>query len=176
MAPSMGLFPSKKARREAEKKPILGCETYVAQRSLRDKESRVDRDPHHLVLLAQNAAGYRNLMKMITPAPPDGYYVRPRVDKELMAQHSKGLVALSACLAGEVSQRVVARDIDGAVEVAEQYREIFPDRYFLEIQNHGIPEEEATRAGVIEVARRTGIPLVATNDSHYTAQADSGVD
>jgi len=170
-----GVVPFYKACREAGIKPILGCETYVAQRSLRDKESRVDRDPHHLVLLAQNAAGYRNLMKMITTAHLDGYYVRPRVDKELMAQHSEGLVALSACLAGEVSQRVVARDIDGAVEVAEQYREIFPDRYFLEIQNHGIPEEEATRAGVIEVARRTGIPLVATNDSHYTAQADSGV-
>ena len=85
------------------------------------------------------------------------------------------MIALSACLAGEVSQRVVAGDIDGAVEVAEQYREIFPGRYFLEIQNHGIPEEDVTRAGVIEVARRTGIPLVATNDSHYTAQGDAGV-
>jgi DNA polymerase-3 subunit alpha len=170
-----GVVPFYKACRAAGIKPILGCETYVAQRSLHDKESRVDRDPHHLVLLAQNETGYQNLMKLITAAHLDGYYVRPRVDKELMAQHADGLIALSACLAGEVSQRVVAHDIDGAVEVAQQYREIFPDRYFLEIQNHGLPEEEATRAGVIEVARRTGIPLVATNDSHYTAQADSGV-
>jgi DNA polymerase-3 subunit alpha len=170
-----GVVPFYKACRGAGVKPILGCETYVAQRSLHDKESRVDRDPHHLVLLAQNETGYRNLMKMITTAHLDGYYVRPRVDKELMAQHAEGLVALSACLAGEVSQRVVARDIDGAVAVAEQYREIFADRYFLEIQNHGLPEEEATRSGVIEVARRTGIPLVATNDSHYTARTDSGV-
>ena len=127
------------------------------------------------MLLAQNETGYQNLMKMITTAHLDGYYVRPRVDKELMAKHAEGVIALSACLAGEVSQRVVAGDIDGAVEVAEQYREIFGDRYFLEIQNHGIPEEDVTRAGVIEVARRTGIPLVATNDSHYTAQADAGV-
>ena len=170
-----GVVPFYKACRSAGIKPILGCETYVAQRSLHDKESRVDRDPHHLVLLAQNETGYQNLIKMITTAHLDGYYVRPRVDKDLMAEHAEGLVALSACLAGEVSQRVVAGDIDGAVEVAEQYREIFPGRYFLEIQNHGLPEEEVTRAGVIEVARRTGIPLVATNDSHYTAQADSGV-
>jgi DNA polymerase-3 subunit alpha len=170
-----GVVPFYKACREAGVKPIVGCETYVAQRSLRDKESRVDRDPHHLVLLAQNEIGYQNLMKMISIAHLDGYYVRPRVDKELLAAHSEGVIALSACLAGEVSQRVVAGDIDGAAEVAEEHRGIFGDRYFLEIQNHGIPEEDVTRSGVIEVARRTGIPLVATNDSHYTAQGDSGV-
>jgi DNA polymerase-3 subunit alpha len=170
-----GVVPFYKACRAAGIRPIVGCETYVAQRSLRDKESRVDRDPHHLVLLAQNQTGYQNLMKMITTAHLDGFYVRPRVDKELLAAHSEGVIALSACLAGEVSQRVVSGDIDGAVEVAVEYREIFGDRYFLEVQNHGIPEEEVTRAGVIEVARRTGIPLVATNDSHYTTQADAGV-
>jgi DNA polymerase-3 subunit alpha len=168
-----GVIPFYKACREAGIKPIIGCETYVAQRSLRDKESRVDRDPHHLVLLAQNATGYRNLMHMISVAHLEGSYFRPRVDKELMAAHSEGVIALSACLAGEVSQRVQTGDVDGAVEVAEQYRGIFGDRYFLEIQNHGIPEEDVTRTGVIEVARRTGIPLVATNDSHYTARADA---
>ncbi|MEA2683952.1 MAG: polymerase subunit alpha [Chloroflexota bacterium] len=170
-----GVVPFYKACTEAGVKPIVGVETYVAQRSLHDKESRIDRDPHHLVLLAQNHAGYQNLMKMVSIAHLQGYYVRPRVDKELMAQHSEGVIALSACLAGEVSQRVQANDIDGAVKVAEEYREIYGDRYFLEIQNHGIPEEEDTRKGVIEVARRTGIPMVATNDSHYTAQADAGV-
>ena len=170
-----GVLPFYKSCREAGIKPIVGCETYVAQRSLRDKESRVDRDPHHLVLLAQNETGYQNLMKMITTAHLDGYYVRPRVDKQLLAEHSEGVIALSACLAGEVSQRVVAGDIDGAVEVAEEHREIFGDRYFLELQNHGIPEEDVTRTGVIEVARRTGIPLVATNDSHYSARGDAAV-
>ena len=170
-----GAIPFYKACRAAGIKPIIGCETYVAQRSLADKESRVDRDPHHLVLLASNEVGYRNLMKMISIAHLDGYYVRPRVDKELLAQYSEGVMALSACLAGEVSQRVQVADIDGAAEVAQQYREIFGDRYFLEIQNHGIPEEDVTRQGVIEVARRTGIPLVATNDSHYTAQGDAQV-
>ncbi|MHB8508849.1 MAG: DNA polymerase III subunit alpha [Candidatus Dormibacteria bacterium] len=168
-----GVLPFYKACREAGIRPIIGCETYVAQRGLRDKESRVDRDPHHLVLLAKDNTGYRNLMKMITTAHLEGYYVRPRVDKELMAAHSEGVIALSACLAGEVSQRVQARDIDGAVKVAEEYRDIFGDRYFLEVQNHGIPEEEQTRTGVIEVARRTGIPLVATNDSHYTSPGDA---
>jgi DNA polymerase-3 subunit alpha len=170
-----GVVPFYKACLEAGIKPIVGCETYVAQRSLHDKESRIDRDPHHLVLLAQNHTGYQNLMKMISTAHLQGYYVRPRVDKELMAEHAEGVIALSACLAGEVSQRVQANDLDGAVKVAEEYREIFGERYFLEVQNHGIPEEEDTRKGVIEVARRTGIAMVATNDSHYTAQADAGM-
>jgi DNA polymerase-3 subunit alpha len=168
-----GVIPFYKACRQAGIKPLIGCETYVAQRTRHDKESRVDRDPHHLVLLAQNNTGYRNLMHMISAAHLEGFYVRPRVDKELMAAHSEGVIALSACLAGEVSQRVQAGDIDGAVQVAEQYREIFGDRYFLEVQNHGIPEEDVTRQGVIEVGRRTGIPLVATNDSHYTARGDA---
>jgi DNA polymerase-3 subunit alpha len=168
-----GVVPFYKACREAGIKPIIGCETYVAQRSLHDKESRADRDPHHLVLLAQDNTGYENLLKLISTAHLQGYYFRPRVDKELLAKHSEGVIALSACLAGELSQRVVAADIDGAVDVAEEYREIFGDRYFLEVQNHGIPEEDVTRTGVVEVGRRTGIPLVATNDSHYTAPGDA---
>jgi DNA polymerase-3 subunit alpha len=168
-----GAIPFYKAAREAGIKPIIGCETYVAQRSLNDKETRVDRDPHHLVLLAQDKTGYQNLMQMISTAHLEGYYFRPRVDKELLARHSEGIIALSACLQGEVSQRVQAGDLDGATQVAEEYREIFGDRYFLEIQNHGIPEEAVTREGVIEVARRTGIAVVATNDSHYTSPDDA---
>jgi DNA polymerase-3 subunit alpha len=170
-----GVIPFYRACHAAGIRPIIGCETYVAQRSLRDKETRVDRDPHHLVLLAQDQTGYRNLMHLVSVAHLEGYYVRPRVDKELLAANSEGIIALSACLAGEVSQRIQGRDVDGAEKVALEYREIFGDRYFLEIQNHGIEEEAVTRAGVIEVARRTGIPLVATNDSHYTAQADAGI-
>ncbi len=170
-----GVVPFYKACREAGVKPIIGCETYVAQRSLHDKESRLDRDPHHLVLLAQDQTGYQNLLKLISTAHLEGFYVRPRVDKELLAKHSEGVVALSACLAGEVSQRVQTGDIDGAADVASEYREIFGDRYFLEVQNHGIPEEDVTREGVIEVGRRTGIPLVATNDSHYTAPGDAQI-
>ena len=168
-----GVIPFYKACRAAGVKPIIGCETYVAQRSLHDKESRVDRDPHHLVLLAANETGYRNLMHMISVAHLEGFYVRPRVDKELLGRHSEGVIALSACLAGEVAQRVLASDLDGAAKAAEEYREMFGDRYFLEIQNHGMGEEDMVRKGVIEVARRTGIPLVATNDSHYTARGDA---
>jgi DNA polymerase-3 subunit alpha len=170
-----GVVPFYKACVAAGVKPIIGCETYVARRSLHDKETRVDRDPHHLVLLAQNHTGYQNLMKMVSTAHLQGFYGKPRVDKELLGQHAEGVIALSACLAGEVSERIQANDIDGAARTAEEYREIFGDRYFLEVQNHGIPEEEDTRRGIIEVARRTGITMVATNDSHYTAQADAGM-
>ncbi|MFN2465143.1 MAG: DNA polymerase III subunit alpha [Candidatus Dormibacteria bacterium] len=170
-----GVVPFYKACVAAGVKPIIGCETYVAQRTLHDKETRVDRDPHHLVLLAQNHTGYQNLMRMVSTAHLQGFYGKPRVDKELLGNHAEGVIALSACLAGEVSQRIQAKDLDGAVSVAEEYREIFGERYFLEVQNHGIPEEEDTRKGIIEVARRTGITMVATNDSHYTAQADAGM-
>jgi DNA polymerase-3 subunit alpha len=170
-----GVVPFYKACLAAGVKPIIGCETYVARRSLHDKETRVDRDPHHLVLLAQNHTGYQNLMKMISTAHLQGFYGKPRVDKELLGQHAEGVIALSACLAGEVSERIQANDIDGAVRTAEEYRELFGERYFLEVQNHGIPEEEDTRRGIIEVARRTGITMVATNDSHYTSQADAGM-
>jgi DNA polymerase-3 subunit alpha len=155
-------------------KPILGCEVYMAPRSRHDREGRVDRDPSHLVLLAANAAGYRNLVKLVTAAHLEGHYYKPRIDKQLLAEHAEGLICLSACLGGEVAQALMRSDTAAAESVAAQYREIFgPDSYFLEMQDHGIAEEETVRTGLTEISRRLGLSLVATNDSHYVRPDDA---
>ncbi len=152
--------------------PIIGCEMYVAPRSRLDREA-VDRDPYHLILLARNNVGYRNLIALVTRANTEGYYYKPRIDRELLEQYHEGIICLSGCLGGELSQTIVRSGIDAGEEVARTYREIFgDDAYFLEIQNHGIPDETTAREGILEIARRTGIPLVATGDSHYVRQED----
>jgi len=165
------LFAAAKA---AGIKPIVGCEMYVAPRSRTDREGRADRDPSHLVLLARNETGYRNLMKLVSTAHLEGYYYKPRVDKELLAQHAEGLVCLSACLGGELAQAVLRGGADAAERVAREHSEIFgPDAYFLELQDHSAPEEDTVRDGLTELARRTGLPLVCTNDSHYINADDA---
>jgi DNA polymerase-3 subunit alpha len=162
------------AARAAGVKPIIGCEMYMAPRSRHDKEGRADRDPNHLILLARNQTGYRNLIQLVTRSHIEGYYYKPRIDKELLADHADGLVCLSACIGGELPQAILTGDMDAAERVARQHIEIFgADNYFLELQNHGIPEEDAIREGLLEIARRTGQPLVATNDSHYVAVEDA---
>ena len=154
--------------------PIIGCETYMAPRSRHDKEGRADRDPNHLVLLARDQTGYRNLIALVSRAQLEGYYYKPRIDKELLAEHAEGLICLSACIGGELPQAILRGDLDGAETVARQHLEIFgPDNYFLELQDHGIPEEVDIRAGLVEIARRTGLPLVCTNDSHYIRSEDA---
>jgi DNA polymerase III subunit alpha len=160
--------------RAAKINPVLGCEMYMAPRSRSDREGRADRDPNHLILLARNDAGYRNLIKLVSAAHLEGYYYKPRIDKELLAEHADGLICLSACLGGELPQAIVRGDLDVAESIARQHAEIFgADNYFLELQDHGIPEEEAVRAGLVEIARRTGLPLVATNDAHYINPEDA---
>jgi DNA polymerase III subunit alpha len=155
-------------------KPIIGCEMYMAQRSRHDRETRADRDPYHLVLLASNETGYRNLIKLVTTAHLDGHYYKPRIDKELLAEHAEGLICLSACLGGELSQALLRGDAAMAETVARQHSEIFgQDNYFLELQNHGLAEEETVRAGIVDIARRLDLPLVATNDSHYIRADDA---
>ena len=162
------------AARAAKINPIIGCEMYMAPRSRTDREGRADRDPNHLILLARNDVGYRNLIKLVSASHLEGYYYKPRIDKELLAEHAEGLICLSACLGGELPQAIVRGDMDAAESVARQHAEIFgPDNYFLELQDHGIPEEETVRAGLVEIARRTGLPLVATNDSHYIKPEDA---
>jgi DNA polymerase-3 subunit alpha len=154
--------------------PIIGCETYMAPRSRHDKEGRADRDPNHLVLLARDNVGYQNLVKLVSTSHLEGYYYKPRIDKELLAQHSEGLICLSACIGGELPQAILRGDMDAAESVARQHMEIFgPDNYFLELQDHGIPEETEIRAGLVEIARRTGLPMVCTNDSHYIRSEDA---
>ena len=160
--------------RAAKINPVLGCEMYMAPRSRHDREGRTDRDPNHLILLARNDAGYRNLIKLVSTAHLEGYYYKPRIDRELLAEHAEGLICLSACLGGELPQAILRGDMAAAETVARDHAEIFgADNYFLELQDHGIPEEETVRAGLVEIARRTGLPLVATNDSHYIKPEDA---
>ncbi|MGC2192899.1 MAG: DNA polymerase III subunit alpha [Candidatus Dormiibacterota bacterium] len=154
--------------------PIIGCEVYVAARSHLQKEGRADRDPFHLVLLARDREGYANLVKLVSKAHLDGFYYKPRIDHELLAEHAAGLIGLSGCIGGEVPQRLLAGDADGAMAIAREYSQILgPDGYFLEIQDHGMEEERIVRDGLIQLARQTDIPLVATNDCHYVDKDDA---
>lgn len=170
-----GAFQFHQAAVAAGLRPVLGCEAYVAVGDHRErKQIRGRRKPyHHLVLLAENQEGWRNLSWLVTESYLHGFYYKPRISKAVLAEHSKGLVGLSACLSGEVSERLLDRDLDGAVRVAEEYREILgPESFFLEIQNHGSKDEEVVREGMVEVGRRTGLELVATNDSHFHQRED----
>ena len=150
-------------------KPIIGCEAYVAQGDRFDKTPKRDGGwgNNHLVLLAQNYTGYQNLMKLSTAGYLEGFYYRPRVDKELLKQYSDGIICLSACLKGEIQELAVKGDVAGAKRVALEFAEIFPDRFYLELHNHGIPEEDASRAVVKNLAKELDLPLVASNDCHY---------
>ena len=150
-------------------KPIIGCEVYVAQGNRSDKTPRPGGGwgNNHLLLIAQNNIGYSNLMKLSTAGYLEGFYYRPRVDKDLLRKYSDGIICLSACLKGEVQELAVKGDWDGAKKVALEFAEIFPDRFYLELMNHGIPEEEAARTQISKLAKELNIPLVATNDCHY---------
>jgi DNA polymerase-3 subunit alpha len=150
-------------------KPIIGVETYVAPRSHADKEGKTDANPYHMILLAKDQVGYRNLMTLVTKAHLDGYYYKPRIDKELLAQHSEGLIGTSACLGGEVLRRLAEGDERGARQAADDYRSILGDgNFFIEVQDHGVPEQDRLHPQLVELARGMNIPLLATNDSHYT--------
>ncbi len=155
-------------------RPVIGCEVYVAPGDHRLKERVGGRKPYdHLVLLAENDLGYRNLVNLVSRGWLEGFYHRPRISKELLADHADGLIGLSACLSGEVSRRLLGRDPDGARVAAEQYREILgQDDFFLEIQDHRTADEDFVRAGMVDLARATGIPLVATNDCHFHHRDD----
>ncbi|MBO5653336.1 MAG: PHP domain-containing protein [Clostridia bacterium] len=155
-------------------RPIIGCEVYVARRSRFDKEGKQDTSGYHLILLAKNETGYRNLIKMVSLGYTEGFYSRPRVDKDLLRAHHEGLIALSACVAGEIPCRILEGDMAGAEALALEMRDIFgEDSFYLEVQNHGIPEEKTVRDALKEIGQRTGLPLVATNDVHYLRKADS---
>ena len=158
-------------------KPIIGCEIYVAINSHKDRQqvttSSSKKNYHHLVLLAQNVQGYKNLMKLCSIAYLDGFYYRPRVDKNLLRKYNEGLIATSACLAGEVTSYAAAGDYESAKKAALEYQEIFPNRFYLELQNHGIIEEKKAHVILKKLAKELHIPLVATNDCHYCLESDS---
>lgn len=156
-------------------KPIIGCEVYVAPRSRFDKEPGVDASPYHLVLLVKNEEGYRNICTLVSQASIEGFYYHPRVDRELLKEHHEGLIAMSACLGGEVPRRLMENDMDGAREAARWYQDLFGEDYYLELQNHGIPEQVAVNDGVRALSRELGIAMVATNDNHYVRAEDAEV-
>ncbi|MBN1670448.1 MAG: DNA polymerase III subunit alpha [Kiritimatiellae bacterium] len=157
------------AAREKGVKPILGCEVYVARGAHTDRETERGKAPaHHLVLLAENDEGYHNLIKLVSKAHLDGFYYKPRIDKELLAAHHKGLIGLSACLKGEIAESLTALDPGGALEAAGELSDILgKGNFFLELQDHQMPEQRLVNIGLFELHEKTGLPLVATNDVHY---------
>lgn len=157
-----------KAAKERGIKPIIGSEVYVAKGKHTDKSSPLDRGNNHLILIAQNYIGYKNLMKLVTYGYLDGFYYRPRIDKELLRKHSEGLIALTACLKGEIPEKLVKNDFEGARKAALEYAEIFPGRFYLEVQNHRIPEEQINITNTKRLAEEIDLPIVATNDAHYS--------
>ena len=155
-------------------KPIIGCEVYSAPRSRKDKDATLDKRYGHLVLLCKNEIGYRNLMKLVTAGHTEGFYYKPRIDKELLKSHSEGIIALSACLRGDVPMAYFSGGYEAAKNAALDYAAIFgKDNFYLEIQNHSIPEEDEIREVMKRISKETGIGLVATNDVHYVNAEDS---
>ena len=148
--------------------PVIGCEAYITTGSRHDRDPGSQRSTFHIVLLAENNTGYRNLSYLISKAHLEGFYYKPRIDRELLAEHSQGIIGLSACLHGEVAHHLVEGDVDGAVKVAGTYADILgKDNFFIEIMDHGILEQRKANRHMLELSRRTGLPLVATNDVHY---------
>ena len=171
-----GVIDFYKAAKKRGVKPIIGCEVYVAARSMTDKVHSLDKERNHLILLCENQTGYQNLTKIVSESWTKGFYIKPRVDHELLEKYHEGIIALSACLAGEVPQALMRGDYDGAKEIALWYDSVFGrNNYFLEIQNHGLKEQLQINPMLIKLSQETGIPLVATNDTHYIEKQDSEI-
>ena len=169
-----GVVAFYKACKEAGIKPIIGCEVYVAPRAMTDKAHGTDNDYSHLILLCRNEQGYRNLCRLVSAGFTEGFYMKPRIDWALLHKHAEGLICLSGCLAGEIPQRLIRGDYDGAKARAVELAGLFgEDGFYLEIQNHGIPDEARAAEGLIRLHRDTGIPLVVTNDAHYIEKKDA---
>ncbi|MBQ3210283.1 MAG: DNA polymerase III subunit alpha [Oscillospiraceae bacterium] len=162
-----------KACKAAGIKPITGCEVYVAPRGMTEKAHGTDNEYSHLVLLCKNETGYKNLCYLVSTGYTEGFYMKPRIDWQLLHQHAEGLVCLSGCLAGEIPQRIIQGDYEGAKARALELYELFGEDFYLEIQDHNISLERQAFDGVIRISRETGIPLVLTNDAHYISREDA---
>ena len=163
-----------KAAKAAGIKPIIGCEVYVARRKMGDRIHGVDNDPYHLVLLCKNRTGYENLCYMVSQAFLRGFYGKPRIDLDLLRERHEGLIALSACLAGAIPQYLMAESYEEAKKYALTMAEIMGEgNFYLELQDHGLSEQQAVNQGVRRIARETGLPLVVTNDAHYLRREDA---
>lgn len=160
--------------RDAGIKPIIGCEVYVSDRPLAERPGP-DAKNYHLVLLAENETGYRNLIRLTTDAHLRGFYRKPRVDQQLLAEHADGLICLSACASGELASLILADDLAAAEEKADWYRQTFGDRYYLELQYHELDFQPRINQGVVHLSQKLGLPLVATNDVHYVAARHASV-
>jgi DNA polymerase-3 subunit alpha len=174
-----GVVEFYKAAKAAKVKPILGMETYVAPRGHTDKDSVKDKTPFHLIVLAMNEQGYKNLMRLSTTATLDGFYYRPRIDHELLEKHNEGLIVLSGCIGGEIGDAIRGDQYENAKKIAEWYKSIFGDRYYLEIQDHGHPEHPAkwdiqvkANEQILKLGKELDIPVVVTCDAHYLKHDD----
>ena len=171
-----GCIDFHKAAKAAGVKPIIGCEVYVARRGMSDRVHGIDNDPYHLVLLCKDMTGYQNLCLLVSEAFLNGFYGKPRVDLALLKKHSEGLIALSACLGGGIPQALLNEDYEGAKAYALALSEIFgEDNFYLELQDHNIPEQQPVNQGIMRIARETGLPLVVTNDAHYLRREDAAM-
>ena len=170
-----GVIDFYEAARAVGIKPIIGCEVYVSPGSRFDREVNKGEDRYyHLVLLAENNTGYKNLSKIVSRGFTEGFYYKPRVDMEVLKEFHEGIIALSACLAGEVAVNLRKGNYAGAKEAALRHLDIFGENnYFLEMQDHGIPDQATVNAGVMRLSKELGIPMVVTNDSHYIYAEDA---
>lgn len=154
-------------------KPIIGCEVYVAPRSRFDKEAGIDNHYSHLILLAKNETGYKNLSTLVSMGFTDGFYYKPRIDLEILEKYHEGLIALSACLAGSINKAILKNDLEEAKRIALWFKNLFKEDYYLELQPNGLPEQVLVNQQLIKISRELDIPLVATNDAHYLKKEDS---
>ena len=165
-----------KAAKAAGIKPIIGCEVYVARRGMSDRIHGIDNDPYHLVLLCKDRTGYENLCLLVSEAFMNGFYGKPRVDLDLLRKHHEGLIATSACLAGAVADYLMDEQYDAAKDYALKLADIFgEDHFYLELQDHGIPEQQPVNQGIMRIARETGLPLIVSNDAHYLRREDAAM-
>ena len=163
-----------KAAKKAGIKPIIGCEVYVAPGDRKGREYGVDNEYTHLILLCENEIGYRNLCYLVSMGFTEGFYIRPRIDWALLHEHSEGLICLSGCVAGDIPRKINNGNYEGAKRKALELYELFgKDRFYLEVQDHGMDEEKHAASGMLRIHRETGIPLVATNDAHYITKEDA---
>ena len=168
-----GVIDFYKACKKEGIKPIIGCEMYVAPRTRFDKDPEFDKKYNHLILLAKNNQGYKNLSKLVSLGFVEGYYYKPRIDLDILEKYHEGIICLSACLAGSLSQAILNGNMEKAEEIALWHKNVFNDDYYIEIQNNGIQEQVMVNQKLVQIARKLNIPLVATNDAHYLKKEDS---
>src|SRR5688500_4077547 len=155
-------------------KPIIGCEVYVAPGKRDERKAGSGEKYYHMLLLAKNEIGYKNLVKLVSRGYLEGFYHKPRVDKELLEEHKEGIIATSACLGGEICQAILKSELKDARRRASQFKEIFgPEHFFMELQNHGLDEQKMVNPELVRIARELALPLIASNDVHYLRQQDA---